>query len=156
MSYRYYIKFTWNCDLFLIQWKYFSFKLHVIIFSNSHWVASVVISCFHSCPTLYDSMNCSPPGSSVHGILQARILEWVAICFSRGSSKSRDRNSDFFFLRIQWKYVSFKVHVIIFSSSHELFRHKYLLNHLDMHTSYQTYILRIKVSLLASGTMKNC
>ena len=35
------------------------------------------------CPTLCDSMGCSPPGSSVHGILQARILEWVAIPFSR-------------------------------------------------------------------------
>ena len=36
--------------------------------------------------TLCDLMDCSPPGSSVHGILQARILEWVAILFSRGSS----------------------------------------------------------------------
>ena len=36
------------------------------------------------CPTLYDPMDCSPPGSSVHEILQARILEWVAISFSRG------------------------------------------------------------------------
>ena len=36
-------------------------------------------------------MDCSPPGSSVHGILQARILEWVAISFSRGSSRPRDR-----------------------------------------------------------------
>ena len=36
-------------------------------------------------------MDCSPPGSSVHGILQARILEWVAISFSRGSSCTRDR-----------------------------------------------------------------
>ena len=36
-----------------------------------------------SCPTLCDPMNCSPPGSSVHGILQARILEWTAISFSR-------------------------------------------------------------------------
>ena len=44
-----------------------------------------------SCPTLCDPMDCSPPGSSVHGILQARILEWVAISFSRGSSWSRDR-----------------------------------------------------------------
>ena len=43
-----------------------------------------------SCPTLCDSMDCSPPGSSVHGILQARILEWVAIFFSRGSSWPRD------------------------------------------------------------------
>ena len=35
-------------------------------------------------------MDCSPPGSSVHGILQARVLEWVAIPFSRGSSRPRD------------------------------------------------------------------
>ena len=43
-----------------------------------------------SCLTLCDPMNCSPSGSSVHGILQARILEWVAMPFSRGSSQSRD------------------------------------------------------------------
>ena len=40
---------------------------------------------------LCNPMNCSLPGSSVHGILQARILEWVAISFSRGSSQPRDR-----------------------------------------------------------------
>ena len=45
-----------------------------------------------SCPTLCDPMDCSPPGSSVHGILQARILEWVAIRFSRGSFPPRDRS----------------------------------------------------------------
>ena len=39
----------------------------------------------------YDLMDCNPPGSSVHGILQARILEWVAISFSRGPSRPRDR-----------------------------------------------------------------
>ena len=43
-----------------------------------------------SCPTLHNCMDCSHPGSSVHGILQARILEWVAISFSRGSSQPRD------------------------------------------------------------------
>ena len=42
-------------------------------------------------PTLCLSVDCSPPGSSVHGILQARILEWVAIPFSRGSSQPRDQ-----------------------------------------------------------------
>ena len=42
------------------------------------------------CLTLCDPMDCSPPGSSIHGILQARILEWVAISFSRGSSQPRD------------------------------------------------------------------
>ena len=44
-----------------------------------------------SCLTLCDPMDCSPPGSSVHGTLQARILEWVSIPFSRGSSQSKDR-----------------------------------------------------------------
>ena len=39
-----------------------------------------------SCLTLFNPMDYSPPGSSVHGILQARLLEWVAIPFSRGSS----------------------------------------------------------------------
>ena len=43
-----------------------------------------------SCPTLCDSMNCSLPGSSVHLILQARILDWLANPFSRGSSRTRD------------------------------------------------------------------
>ena len=49
------------------------------------------LECMHgkslqSCPTLCDPMDCSPPGSSVQGILQARILEWVAMPCSRGSS----------------------------------------------------------------------
>ena len=44
-----------------------------------------------SCPTLCDPIDCIPPGSSVHGILQARILEWVAMPFSRVSSQPRDQ-----------------------------------------------------------------
>ena len=44
-----------------------------------------------SCPTLHGPMDYSLPGSSVPGILQARILEWVAMPFSRGSSQPRDR-----------------------------------------------------------------
>ena len=44
-----------------------------------------------SCPTLWDTMDCRPPGSSVHGSSQARIMEWVAISFSRGSSQPRDQ-----------------------------------------------------------------
>ena len=43
------------------------------------------------CPTLWDSMDSSPPGFSVCGVLQARILEWVVISFARGSSRLRDR-----------------------------------------------------------------
>ena len=44
-----------------------------------------------SCATLCNPMDYSPPGSSVHGILQARVLEWVAISFSTASSGPRDR-----------------------------------------------------------------
>ena len=43
-----------------------------------------------SCPTLCDPMDCSLPGSSVHGIFQAIVLKWIAISFSRGSSWPRD------------------------------------------------------------------
>ena len=46
-----------------------------------------------SCLTLCDPRDCSPPGSSVHGILQARILEWVAISSFRGSSWPRDQTT---------------------------------------------------------------
>ena len=42
-------------------------------------------------PSHWDPMDCGPPGSSDHGVLQARILEWVAIPFSRGSSRPRDQ-----------------------------------------------------------------
>ena len=54
-------------------------------------VLCVCVLVTQSCPMLCDSMDDSPPGSSVHGILQASILEWVAIPFSRGSSQPRDQ-----------------------------------------------------------------
>ena len=53
------------------------------------WVLSEGVKVAQSCPTLDDPMDCSPPGSSVHRILQARIQEWVALPFSRGSSQPR-------------------------------------------------------------------
>ena len=46
----------------------------------------VCVQSLQSCPTLCDSVDCSPPGSSVHGSLQAEILEWIVIPSSRGSS----------------------------------------------------------------------
>ena len=54
-------------------------------------VKAVRASVAQSCPVLCDLVDCSPPSSSVHGILQARILEWVAMPFSRGSSPPRDQ-----------------------------------------------------------------
>ena len=51
---------------------------------------SVCAKLLQSCLTLCDAMDCSPPGSFVHGVLQARRLKWVAIPFSKGSSQPRD------------------------------------------------------------------
>ena len=53
-------------------------------------VCVCVCVCVQSCLTLCNSMDCGLPGSSVHGIFQARILEWVAISSSRGSSQPRE------------------------------------------------------------------
>ena len=54
----------------------------------SKWKVKVLVT--QSCLTLCDPMDCSLPGSSVHGIFQARVLEWAAISFSRGSCQPRD------------------------------------------------------------------
>ena len=54
--------------------------------------SSVLCLVAQLCPTLCDPMGCSPPGSSVHGILRARILEWVAMPSSMGSSQPRNQN----------------------------------------------------------------
>ena len=53
--------------------------------------AGMCVLAAQSCPTLCDPMDRSLPGSALHGILQARVLEWVAVSFSRGSSQPRDR-----------------------------------------------------------------
>jgi len=70
-----------------------------------------------SCPTLCDPMDHSLPGSSLHGILQARVLEWVAISLSRGSSWPRDWTQvslipDFMsstHFKRKWKWKSFSL-----------------------------------------------
>ena len=51
--------------------------------------AAAAAKLLQSCPTLCDSMDYSSPGSSIHGIFQAKILEWVDISFSNGSSRPR-------------------------------------------------------------------
>ena len=63
--------------------------------SLKRWYLVWILTCvcaksLQSCLTLCDHMDCSPPGSSVRGIFQAKILEWVAMLFSRGSSWCRD------------------------------------------------------------------
>ena len=62
-----------------------------VIVLVSNWLSGWVSEVAQSCLTLCNPVDCSLPGSSIHGILQARILEWVAISFSRGSSQPRDR-----------------------------------------------------------------
>ena len=49
---------------------------------HSEEAAAAAAKSLQSCPTLRDPMDCSPPGSSTHGIFQARVLEWLAIAFS--------------------------------------------------------------------------
>ena len=63
---------------------------------------------------LFSIMDCSPPGSPVHGILQARILEWVAISFSGGSSPPRNRTWGLWHCE-KWKWKSFS-HVWLFAT----------------------------------------
>ena len=67
-----------------------SFKKHSI-FKTTSWWFLLLSEVAQSCLTLCDPMDCSLQLYSVHGIIQARVLEWVAISFSRGSSQPRDR-----------------------------------------------------------------
>ena len=71
------------CYLFLIEGRLL-YNIGLISSIQQHELAML-------CLTLCDPLDCSLPGSSVHGILQARILEWVAMPSFRGSSQSRDR-----------------------------------------------------------------
>ena len=85
-----------HTPLFFFFKFYFIFKLYKIVLVMPNIIMNPpqnVCMCMlsQSCPTLCDPMDCSPPDSSVHGIFQARILEWVAISSSRGSSQSKDR-----------------------------------------------------------------
>ena len=72
-----------------------SFTYIFIFFHCYYLITRVVCECVqslsHACLTLFDSVDCSPPDSCVNGILQARILEWVAISFSRGFSWLTDQ-----------------------------------------------------------------
>ena len=65
------------------------FSVSCVIFQKEFFFPLCAKS-LQSCPTLFDPMDYNPPGSSVHRILQTRILEWLAIPFSRGSSQPRD------------------------------------------------------------------
>ena len=72
-------------------WKDQFFGAQPSLWWNSHIHAWLHDMSLQSCPTLCDLMECSLPGTPVHGILQARILKWMAMPSSRGSSQPRDR-----------------------------------------------------------------
>ena len=63
--------------------KLYSKNIELLVLKDTLVVVVIVLDA-QLCLTLYDPMDCSPPSSSVHGIFQARILEWVAVPFSRG------------------------------------------------------------------------
>ena len=76
-------------SVFLSQ-AFFKFSRNVYVYIQTDiYIVRVCVT--QSCPTLCNPMDYSPPGSSVHRILQARILVWFAIPFSKGSSQARDR-----------------------------------------------------------------
>ena len=68
------------------SWNIWKFSVHVLLKRGlenfEHYFAAAAAKSLQSCPTLCDPIDGSPPGSPVPGILQARILEWVAISFS--------------------------------------------------------------------------
>ena len=94
-----------HTELDITEWLRLSLSIIIIIGYVIYWVLTMsqlpskvilctfLVGCLVAqlCLTLCNPMDCSPPGSSVHGILQARILEWVAMPFSRGSSWPGDR-----------------------------------------------------------------
>ena len=63
---------------------------HIKRFTSAFYKQLAAAKSLQSCLTLCDPMDWSPPGSSVHGILQAKVLEWVAVPSSGGSSRPRD------------------------------------------------------------------
>ena len=90
------------------------------------------------CPTLCDSMDCNPPGSSVDGISQARTLEWVAISFSRGSFWSRDQTCNVSLIAkliLSSTCSFFKVNVV--SLSQECFEHYIIMQ-------FSLYYIKVK------------
>ena len=79
-----------------------------------YWKVKVLSRALSLCPTLCNPKHCSLPGFSVHGISQARILEWIAIPFSRGSCQPRDQTQvsciprNFFTIWVTRSHITFE------------------------------------------------
>ena len=97
-----------------------------------------------SCPTLCNPMDCGPPGSSVHGILQARILEWVAISSSRGSSWPKDQTHIYYISCIGRQVLYHYCHLESPSFS------------IHTHTHTHTHTLSLSLSLIHRSDLCIC
>ena len=101
-----------------------------------------------SCPALRDPMDGSPPGLSDHGILQARLLEWGAISFSRGSSQPRDGTCN--------SYVSCIGRQILYHSRHLGTLNVYRVSHLEDEKALEIYFTAMWLYLvILNCTLKN-
>ena len=103
-----------KCFLVPDVWMFHTINIEILKFMFylfEHHVLCAEVA--QSCQTLCDPMDCNLPGSSVHGILQARILYWIAMPSSRGSSWLRDRT------RISYIYKLNYIAVIMTSFSYE-------------------------------------
>ena len=67
------------------------FGVALVSVSHEGWLSSCIACVFSHVQLFGATLNCNPPGSSLHGISLASILEWVAISYSRGSSQPRDQ-----------------------------------------------------------------
>ena len=126
--------------------------LFIWLFALSIIILSVIVLVAQSCLTLCYPRDCSPPGSSVHAILQARILEWVTILFSRGSSLTRDWNQGFctaggFFTiwttRETTKEMSIIAHLFLLLHSIPFYRYNTVYIHI--HLKMDIWLLQIKL-----------
>ena len=99
-SFEHYLNWEISChseSQFFLRHHFFLEALGISVIARASeippWCILVKVSVSQACLTLFDPMDCCLPGSSVHGIFQARILEWVTISFSRRSSQPRDRTT---------------------------------------------------------------
>ena len=105
-----------------------------ISITNSFWFICVCVCVLvaQSCPSLCNPVDCSPTGSSVHRFLQAKILEWVAISSSKGSSQPRDQTQVFciagrFFTIRAKREVHIYIHIYTY-----IYIHTYILWYIDV------------------------
>ena len=115
-----------------------------------------IYACMHAqslqaCPTLCDPLDCSPPGSSVHGILQAKILDWVATLSSRGIFPTQISNPNLLCL-LQWQASSLPTippgKPLLYMSHVQVFLQAYVfISHIYLGVEFLGYMISIHLIL---------